>query len=152
MGEAKQGAGRQGRIGRKDGLTLFVGQETLDEAVDRVLLVNRVAQAAGNSGKFAGPFAIEAAQDGHGQEVEGVERGRRIAGQAEDEYPMAVIVDDAAVRGRAGPHGDAVVKLDGTEVLVNLGHRVIETDGNAASADDEVPALSQAADGSYFIG
>ena len=43
-------------------------------------------------------------------------------------------------------------KLDGTEVLVNLGHRVIETDGNAASADDEVPALSQAADGSYFIG
>ena len=65
---------------------------------------------------------------------------------------MAVIVDDAAVRGRAGPHGDAVVKLDGTEVLVNLGHRVIETDGNAASADDEVLALSQAADGSYFIG
>ena len=67
MGEAQEGTGRQGRIGRKDGLTLFVGQETLDEAVDRVLLVNRVAQAAGNSGKFAGPFAIEAAQDGHGQ-------------------------------------------------------------------------------------
>ena len=65
---------------------------------------------------------------------------------------MAVIVDDAAVRGRAGPHGDAVVKLDGTEVLVNLGHRVIETDGNAACADDEVPALSQAADCGHFSG
>lgn len=43
MGEAQQGTGRQGCIGRKDGLALFVGQETLDEAVDRVLLVNRVA-------------------------------------------------------------------------------------------------------------
>ena len=67
MGEAKQGAGRQGRIGRKDGLALFVCQAALDEAVDGIFFVDRVAQAAGNSGKFAGPFAIEAAQDGHGQ-------------------------------------------------------------------------------------
>ena len=67
MGEAKQGAGRQGRIGREDGLALFVCQAALDEAVDGIFFVDRVAQAAGNSGKFACPFAIEAAQDGYGQ-------------------------------------------------------------------------------------
>ena len=67
MGEAQEGAGRQGRIGCKDGLALFVGQAALDEAVDRVLLVNRVAQATGDPGEFPVLFAIEAAQDGHGQ-------------------------------------------------------------------------------------
>ena len=67
MGEAKQGTGRQGRIGRKDGLALFIGQAALDEAVDGIFFVDRVAQAAGISGLFAGPFVFEAAQDGHGQ-------------------------------------------------------------------------------------
>ena len=99
VGEAQEGTGRQGHIGREDRLALFVCQAALDEAVDGIFFVDRVAQAAGNSGKFAGPFAIEAAQDGHGQEVEGVERGRRIAGQAENECPMAIIVDDAGIRG-----------------------------------------------------
>ena len=67
MGEAKQGAGRQGRIGRKDGLALFVCQAALDEAVDGIFFVDPVAQATGDSGEFPVLFAIEAAQDGHGQ-------------------------------------------------------------------------------------
>ena len=106
---------------------------------------------AGDDGKFAVSFAVEAAQDGDGQEMEGIERRRRIAGQAEDERPAAVCFNDAAIGSRTGPHSDAVVKLDGTEGLVNLGHRVIEADGDAARADDEVLVPGQAADGCHFI-
>ena len=43
MGEAQEGTGRQGHIGREDGLALFVCQAALDEAVDRIFLMDCVA-------------------------------------------------------------------------------------------------------------
>ena len=67
VGEAQEGTGRQGHIGREDRLALFVCQAALDEAVDGIFFVDRVAQATGDSGEFPVLFAIEAAQDGHGQ-------------------------------------------------------------------------------------
>ena len=43
MGKAQEGTGCQGRIGCEYGLALFVGQAALDEAVDRVFLMDCVA-------------------------------------------------------------------------------------------------------------
>lgn len=43
VGKAQQGTGRQCRIGCEYGLALFGGQAALDEAVDGIFLMDRVA-------------------------------------------------------------------------------------------------------------
>ena len=70
----------------------------LYEAVDRIFFLNGVAQAAGDDGKVLLFFTVYLAENGDGQELEGIEGCRGIAGQAEDYRTCyAVSLDDAAV-------------------------------------------------------
>lgn len=153
MTDTEEGARREDFIRRKSRLAVYEGEDTLDITVHGILLVDATYHAARSDREIRFSYACKSSQDWYGQEMIGIKGGRRITRKAEDGNDLPVgTAKITAIGRRARPHGDAVVELRRAEGSVDVGHRVKEADGDAASADNQVRIGRKGSDGGFFVG